>query len=198
MIVAVTVVVFTTVLSIPAGFAFGTMRFPFANLLFYVMLSASWCPFEALIVPLYYGFREHRPDRHLLGADPPQTALSVSFGTFWMRPSSVGAASSWSEAARMDGASSWRILWRVLVPFGATGDPDDGGARLHVDVERVPAGAGDDLGRVAPHGAARASRSRAARRRHPVVRRRVIVAAPVVILYVFSSASSSAACSPGR
>ena len=53
-IVAVAVVVFTTALSIPAGFAFGTMRFPFANLLFYVMLTGIVVPFEALIVPLYY------------------------------------------------------------------------------------------------------------------------------------------------
>ena len=32
---AVTVVALTTVLSIPAGYAFGTMRFPLADLLFY-------------------------------------------------------------------------------------------------------------------------------------------------------------------
>ena len=47
-IVAVTVVAFTTVLSIPAGYAFGTMRFPFADLLFYVILTPIWIGLRAL------------------------------------------------------------------------------------------------------------------------------------------------------
>ncbi len=118
MIVAVTVVVFTTVLSIPAGFAFGTMRFPFANLLFYVMLTGIVVPFEALIVPLYYSFRDHGLTDSYWGLILPQTALSISFGTFWMRAFFRSVPPELADAARVDGASSWRILWRVLVPIG--------------------------------------------------------------------------------
>ena len=118
MIVAVVVVAMTTVLSIPAGFAFGTMRFPGADLLFYVMLTGIVVPFEALIVPLYYAFRDHGLTDSYWGLIWPQTALSISFGTFWMRAFFRSVPTELADAARVDGASSWRILWRVLVPIG--------------------------------------------------------------------------------
>jgi raffinose/stachyose/melibiose transport system permease protein len=117
-IVAVAVVIFTTVLSIPAGFAFGTMRFPFCDFLFYVILTGIVVPFEALIVPLYYNFRDAGLTDSYWGLILPQTALSVSFGTFWMRAFFRSLPPELSDAARVDGASSWRTLWRVLVPIG--------------------------------------------------------------------------------
>ena len=156
-------VAFTTVLSIPAGYAFGTMRFPAADLLFYVMLTGIVVPFEALIVPLYYNFRDVGLTDTYWGLILPQTALSISFGTFWMRAFFRSVPPELSDAARVDGATSWRILWRVLVPIGRPAIADHGAAGVHVDVERVPARAGDDLRRDAPHRTARACRrSRAA------------------------------------
>ena len=101
-IVAVTVVALTTVLSIPAGYAFGTMRFPFADLLFYVILTGIVVPFESLIVPLYYSFRNVGLTDSYWGLILPQTGLSISFGVFWMRaffrslpPSARGAGQHW-------------------------------------------------------------------------------------------------------
>jgi raffinose/stachyose/melibiose transport system permease protein len=117
-IVAVAVVAFTTVLSIPAGYAFGTMRFPAADLLFYVILTGIVVPFESLIVPLYYSFRDAGLTDSYWALILPQTGLSISFGTFWMRAFFRSVPPELSDAARVDGASSWRILWRVLVPIG--------------------------------------------------------------------------------
>jgi len=117
-IVAVTVVALTTVLSIPAGYAFGTMRFPFADLLFYVILTGIVVPFESLIVPLYYSFRDVGLTDSYWGLILPQTGLSISFGVFWMRAFFRSLPPELSDAARVDGATSWRILWRVLVPIG--------------------------------------------------------------------------------
>jgi raffinose/stachyose/melibiose transport system permease protein len=117
-IVAVMVVALTTVLSIPAGFAFGTMRFPFADLLFYVILTGIVVPFESLIVPLYYSFRNVGLTDSYWGLILPQTGLSISFGVFWMRAFFRSLPPELSDAARVDGATSWRILWRVLVPIG--------------------------------------------------------------------------------
>ena len=118
LLVAITVVVLTTACSIPAGFAFGTMRFPLSNVCFYVLLTGIVVPFEALIVPLYYGFRDHGLTNSYWGLILPQTALSISFGTFWMRAFFRSVPPELADAARVDGASSWRILWRVLVPIG--------------------------------------------------------------------------------
>ena len=75
-------------------------------------------PEEALIVPLYFDLRDLSLTDTYWALILPQIALSVSFGTFWMRAFCQSTPRSLVEAARIDGASSWTTLWRVLVPFG--------------------------------------------------------------------------------
>jgi raffinose/stachyose/melibiose transport system permease protein len=58
LIVAVTVVAASTLLSIPAGYAFGMMRFRGEQALFYLFLLGLMVPLEATIVPLYYDLRD--------------------------------------------------------------------------------------------------------------------------------------------
>jgi raffinose/stachyose/melibiose transport system permease protein len=117
-IVAVSVVGVSTVLSILSGYAFGLMRFRGRTALFYVFLLGLMVPMEAMIVPLYFDLRDlHLTDTYW-ALILPQIGLSVSFGTFWMRAFFASTPRSLVEAARIDGASSWTTLWRVLVPFG--------------------------------------------------------------------------------
>jgi raffinose/stachyose/melibiose transport system permease protein len=118
LIVATGVVVLTTVASIPAGYAFGLIRFPFANVLFYVLIAGIIIPFEAVIVPLYYSFRDLGLTNTYWSLILPQAGLQVCFGTFWMRAFFRAAPVELIEAARIDGASSWQVLWRVLLPIG--------------------------------------------------------------------------------
>jgi len=126
-IVAVSVVTVATLLSILSGYAFGVMRFRGSTALFYLFLLGLMVPVEAMVVPLYFDFR----DLHFFGWSSgvslldtywalilPQIGLSVAFGTFWMRAFFLSTPRSLMEAARIDGASSWTTLWRVLVPFG--------------------------------------------------------------------------------
>jgi raffinose/stachyose/melibiose transport system permease protein len=107
-----------TVTSIPAGYAFGVIRFPFANVLFYVMIAGIIIPFEAVIVPLYYAFRSLGLTNTFWALILPQVGLQVCFGTFWMRAFFRAAPRELIEAARIDGATTWQVLWRVLVPIG--------------------------------------------------------------------------------
>ena len=44
--------------------------------------------------------------------------MSVGFGTFWMRAFFRSVPRSLVEAARLDAASSWTTLWRVVLPMG--------------------------------------------------------------------------------
>jgi raffinose/stachyose/melibiose transport system permease protein len=117
LIVSVAVVVLTTVTSIPAGYAFGVIRFPFSNLLFYVLIAGIIIPFEAVIVPLYYAFRSLGLTNTYWALILPQAGLQVCFGTFWMRAFFRAAPMELIEAARIDGATTWQILWKVLVPI---------------------------------------------------------------------------------
>ena len=117
-IVAVSVVAVSTVLSIMSGYAFGLMRFRGANLIFYVFLLGLMVPEEAMIVPLYFDLRDLGLTDTYWALILPQIGMSVAFGSFWMRAFFSAAPRSLMEAARIDGASSWTTLWRVLVPFG--------------------------------------------------------------------------------
>ena len=115
-IVAVTVVTASTLLSIPAGYAFGMMRFRGEQALFYLFLLGLMVPLEATIVPLYYDFRDLALTDTYAALILPQIGVSLAFGTFWMRAFFRSVPRSLVEAARIDGSSAWSTLWRVLLP----------------------------------------------------------------------------------
>ena len=117
-IVAVSVVGSASVFSILAGYAFGMMRFRGSQALFYVILLGLMVPLEATIVPLYYDLRDLSLTDTYWALIFPQVGLSVAFGTFWMRAFFRSVPRSLVEAARLDGASSWSALWRVVLPLG--------------------------------------------------------------------------------
>jgi raffinose/stachyose/melibiose transport system permease protein len=117
-IVTASVVAISTVLSILAGYAFGLMRFRGAQVLFYVFLLGLMVPLEATIVPLYYDLRDLGLTDTYWALILPQAGVSVAFGTFWMRAFFRSVPRSLVEAARLDGASSWSTLWRVVLPLG--------------------------------------------------------------------------------
>jgi raffinose/stachyose/melibiose transport system permease protein len=115
-IVAVVVVAASTLLSIPAGYAFGLMRFRGEQALFYLFLLGLMVPLEATIVPLYYDFRDLALTDTYAALILPQVGVSLAFGTFWMRAFFRSVPRSLVEAARIDGSSAWSTLWRVLLP----------------------------------------------------------------------------------
>ena len=116
-IVTVSVVAFSVLFSVLSGYAFGLMRFRGSVVLFYVFLLGLMVPMEAIIVPLYYDLRDLRLTNTYWALILPQIATSVAFGTFWMRAFFRTVPRSLVEAARIDGASSWFTLWRVLLPL---------------------------------------------------------------------------------
>jgi len=120
-IVAASVTAVSAVLSLGTGYAFGTMRFRGDRWLFGVFLLGIIFPYEATVIPLYYDFQDV-PLLHwnLLNTYwaliLPQIGQSVAFGTFWMRAFFRSVPRSLIEAARIDGATSFGVLWRVLMP----------------------------------------------------------------------------------
>jgi raffinose/stachyose/melibiose transport system permease protein len=116
-IVTVTTVVIAGTLSILAGYAFGMMRFFGRQVIFYVILFGIVMPFESMLISLYFGMREAGLTNTYWSIILPEVALSTAFGTFWMRSFFLNAPQEIVEAARIDGAGSWHILWRVLFPM---------------------------------------------------------------------------------
>jgi raffinose/stachyose/melibiose transport system permease protein len=117
-LVSTITVLIATLLSILSGYAFGTMRFPGRTVLFWAMLVGIMVPTEAIVVPLYFDLRTLDLTDTYFALILPQVAQSVAFGTFWMRAYFLSSSRDVVEAARLDGASHWQTLWRVLAPMG--------------------------------------------------------------------------------
>lgn len=116
-IVVLVVVPIASILSIVAGYAFGTMRFFGDKALFFVFLFGLMVPLEATIAPLYYILRGFGLTNTYWALILPQAAGLLAFGTFWMRAYFLSSSRGIVEAARLDGASTWQTLWRILVPM---------------------------------------------------------------------------------
>lgn len=115
-IVTLSVVAITVVLATLAGYGFARLEFPGSSALFYVILVGLMLPAEAFIIPLYYNLRGMGLTNTYWGLIAPQVAQSLAFGTFWMRNTFRTFPTSIIEAARLDGATEWRLLWRVVLP----------------------------------------------------------------------------------
>lgn len=102
-------------MSIPAAFAFAVLRFPGRNALFAIVVVAFSIPFDAIAIPLSGLFRDWGLDNTYAGLVLP--GLGNGFAIFLLRQFFAAIPPSLSEAARLDGASWWRIVWRIYVPL---------------------------------------------------------------------------------
>ena len=92
------------------------MRFRGSELIFYLLLIGLIFPYEATVIPLYYFFKDVGLTDSYWALILPQIGLSIPFGTFWMRAFFRSTPGALVEASRLDGASSFVTLWRVLLP----------------------------------------------------------------------------------
>jgi raffinose/stachyose/melibiose transport system permease protein len=116
-VVAAVMVPASIVLSILGGYAFATMRFRGSKAIFYLFILGLIIPTEATIVPLFYDIRAMGLIDSYWALIILETSGEMAFGIFWMRAAFLSAPTSLLEAARIDGASSWKTLWKIMVPF---------------------------------------------------------------------------------
>lgn len=100
--------------SIMAGYVFAKHPFRGKNALFIVVLATMMVPQFVLLIPLYRMINALNLTNTYPGLILPN--LANGFGIFLMRQFIMGIPDELLEAAHMDGASEWTILWRVIVP----------------------------------------------------------------------------------
>ena len=130
------------VISTMAGFAIGLLRIPGARLLLLLFLFGLTLPFEGIITPLYFLARQMGILNTRLAIVLPLIGLFMPFAVFWMRAHFVNMPREISEAARVDGASTWDLFWRIHVPLARRADRVAGHPHGRLDLEPVPARAG--------------------------------------------------------
>ncbi len=117
LIVTAAVVGTSLPLTVLSGYAFGRYRFRGQRFLFVLVLLGMMMPMEAVIIPLYYHLRTMGLLDTYWALILPQVAVSMSFGTFWMRAFFLNVPPELVDASIIDGCSSWDTLWRVLLPL---------------------------------------------------------------------------------
>jgi raffinose/stachyose/melibiose transport system permease protein len=100
-----------------AGFAIGLLRIPGARVLLLLFVFGLTLPFEGIITPLYLLEREMGILNTRLAIVLPLVGLFMPFGVFWMRAHFANLPSEISDAARVDGANTWALFWRIHIPL---------------------------------------------------------------------------------
>jgi len=114
-LVTVLIVGGTLFTSIMGGFAFSRVRFPGRDAIFVAYIGSIMIPFVVLIVPLFRLMVSLGWVNSLGSLVWP--FLFNAYGTFLLRQFFVSIPSELEEAARIDGASRWTILWKIYVPL---------------------------------------------------------------------------------
>lgn len=114
-IVAVTVTVGQILISSLAAFAFARLRFRGRDALFLLYLATLMIPAQVTLIPNFLIIRNLRWYDSYMALIVP--ALFSALSTFLLRQYYRSIPLDLDEAARMDGASSFRIWLQVIVPL---------------------------------------------------------------------------------
>jgi len=109
------VTVSSLILDSMAGYALARLRFRGRNVIFALMIVLLMVPLQVTLVPLYLLMHSLGLVNSLSGLVIPR--LADAFGIFFMRQFFLGLPADLEDAARIDGASEWRIFRSVIAPL---------------------------------------------------------------------------------
>lgn len=115
-IVSVSTVTLQILTASLAAFAFARLRFKGREMLFLLYLATLMIPFQVTMLPNYIVVARYLHWRDTYQALILPTAFSA-FSTFLLRQYFKGIPLDMDEAARMDGANSFRIWWQIILPL---------------------------------------------------------------------------------
>lgn len=115
-IVCVLGVIGTVLSNALVAYGFARLKWRGRDAFFALTLATMMVPFPVLMVPLYGLFKELGWIGTLLPLWVPAW-FGGAFNIFLLRQFFRTIPEELSEAARIDGASEWRIFWRVILPL---------------------------------------------------------------------------------
>lgn len=115
LVVAAISTVLTLIVATLTAFAFARLRFPGRSAIFLLFVITLTLPSEVAVVPLFLGFDQAGLADTWVALILP--TLFGAFGAFLLRQFMLQIPTEMEEAARLDGASTWRILVSVIVPM---------------------------------------------------------------------------------
>jgi multiple sugar transport system permease protein len=114
-VVAIVSTVLMVTVSALAAYPLARMVFPGRDLVFGIMVGSLMVPGVISVVPLYILMNELGWLNTYQALIIPE--IATAFGVFLLRQFFLSLPSELEDAARLDGASSWQILARILLPL---------------------------------------------------------------------------------
>jgi raffinose/stachyose/melibiose transport system permease protein len=116
LVVSLVVAVLGVVLSVLNAYALGIGRVRGRVWFLVFFLVANLLPQEVLVYPLYYLSKSLGLYDNLLSVIIIFTVIQSAFGTYLLSSVYTGFPRELLDAAEVDGAGRWRVLWGVVVP----------------------------------------------------------------------------------
>ncbi|GGZ91229.1 carbohydrate ABC transporter permease [Streptomyces bluensis] len=110
------VAVLAVVLSVLNAYAIGIGRIRGRTWVLAFFVLANVLPQEALVYPIYYLSKEAGLYDTRLSVIIVFTVIQAAFGTYLLSAVLGRFPREIIEAARIDGANRWQVLWRIVVP----------------------------------------------------------------------------------
>lgn len=121
LLVALVVVVLSGLIAFLAAVALTRFRFRFRTTILVVFLIAQMVPVEALTIPLFFLVRDLGALNSLASLMLVHTAFTLPFAIWMLRGFVQAVPDDLDEAAQLDGAGRFTVLWRILLPLVAPG-----------------------------------------------------------------------------
>ncbi|RNE62173.1 carbohydrate ABC transporter permease [Cryobacterium tepidiphilum] len=116
--IAVPVTFLVVIIGALAGYAFAWMEFPGRDWLLIAVIVLLAVPIQVALIPLARLFGAIGIFGSLFGVILFHVAFGLPFAIFLLRNFFTQVPSELLEAARLDGASDWRIFVQVILPLG--------------------------------------------------------------------------------
>lgn len=115
LVIAVGILVLQMCTIIPAAYAFARYRFTGSSFLFGIVMVTLMIPAQLIFLPVYLELSAWNLLNTHLGLILP--FASSAFGIFLLRQAFKQISEELVEAARLDQASEWKIIVRIMVPL---------------------------------------------------------------------------------
>ena len=114
-LLATAITLISLVINSMAGYAFAKFRFRGREPLFKLLISSLVIPAQVTMLPLFLLLNAMGAINSYAGVIIP--GMASIFGIFLIRQFAMSIPDSLIEAARIDGASDFRIYWMVILPL---------------------------------------------------------------------------------
>jgi len=118
--VAITAIVVTLCLTLPAAYFFARFKAPGSRLLWYFFLTLMLMPGVANLIPIFMLIKNLGLLNTLFALIIIEISAAQVFQIFILRNFIEDIPNELFEAAEMDGANHWQMIWNVVVPMSGS------------------------------------------------------------------------------